>query len=362
MDRRPAGMGEEAVDQLLTGVLTSAIVGGLSWGGGQVLKMLGRKNAGTTFASVQSYQSYQMAPGMTSGLVPGAPQATRGVNPSQVLIHIGLLQFLVNLVGFTIGVIVGISSGSSADPQTVQGVVELLILIFGTLTAIIFFLIIGLRLDRSVRWRHLSLVALGTAVATLLVNFVVSVARTGTSPLLSSTAVFVASVLFALAQSFVSMGIGGGIAALFSPKRAPVPVGVGQPYMPAPGAPYPYGYAAPPSTPMYPGYPTPPGAPHSTPLYPGYAAPPSTPMYPYPGYAAPPSPPMYPGYPPAPGAPGAAPVYPPYGPQQPAQPGAQASGAYPPGWGAPPAANPNSPPSGAYPPPQPPPAQEQGDR
>ena len=277
-----------------------------------------------------------------------------------------LLQFIVNLVGFVVGFVVGAAGvGAGANPQDIQGVAELLVIVFGTLTAIVFFFVIGLRLDRAIRWRHLTYVALGTVLLTLIVNFIVTLLITGEAPLFSSPAVLFAAIVVDTIQVFVAMGIGGGLAALFGPKSAPAPLpaAVPQSYAPAPGAPYPYGYGAPPSTPYPYGY----GASASTPMHPPPGTPSGAPMQP--GYPAAPGAPSYP----PPGAPGAAPAYPPYSPQYPPPPGPQTPGAYQPGWGtppppppAPPAANPVAPPPanpgasspGGYPVPQQPPRQQ----
>jgi hypothetical protein len=323
------------MNELLTGVLTSAIVGGLSWGAGKVLSLIRQSNGVTTAVTVQPYQAYP-------GYPPIPQQPTNAVNPSQVLLQVGILQFIVNIVAYVIGVLVRtLGSGSDATTTDLQAITNLLVLVFGTVTAVLIFMIFGLRVDRAIRWKHLTYVAIGTAFATLLVNAIVGIALTGSTVILSSAAAFTVSLFFALTQSFIAMGIGGGLAALFAPKRAPVPVAVPGGYMPVPGAPYPYGYGAPPSTPMYPppGYPAAP----STPMYPGYPA--------YPGNPAAPSTPIYP--PPAqPGAP-STPMYPQYGPQYPPPPGT-----YPPGWGAPPPANPGGQPPSTTPPgaqPAPPP-------
>lgn len=354
--------GAQAVDQVFYGVLTSAIVGILSWGGGQVLSRASHRKAGAPLAGPQPYQSfqpYQPYPWTT----PAAQPARKAVNPSQVLLHMALLQFIVNVVGFVVGFVIGAAGASAgANPQDLQGVAELLVIVFGTLTAIVFFFVIGLRLDRALRWRHLTYVALGTVLLTLIVNFIVTVLITGEAPLLSGPAVFIAAIVLDTIQAFVAMGIGGGLAALVGPKPAPAPVptAVPQSYAPAPGTPYPYGYGAPPSTPYpygygtppsTPMYPPPPGTSSGVPMQPGYPATPSSPQYPPPG---------------APGVPGAAPGYPPYSPQYPPPSAAQAPGAYQPGWSpSPPApapgqppANPVAPPPAAYPVPQQPPGHE----
>jgi hypothetical protein len=279
-------------------------------------------------AAVPGWQPPALAPAWQ----PTAPSVSSG----QVLIHIGLLQFAVNVVGAIIGfTVAALGATSGASEASINSTIIALVLLFGSLTAIVFFFFIGMRLERTTRWRHLSYVALGTALLTVFVN-----------SLFLQTAISIGAIVFALIQTYVMMGIGGGLASLVGPKNRPLPVlpqQYAQPSMPLPPAPY--GYGAPPSIPLQ---------------YP--------PTMPRPAAGAPPSATPYgaPQYPPRPGMP-AAPPPPPYGPaapqaqlynpQYPAQGPAQAPGVYQPSAGQPPQAG-----AGSYPPPPylsqtPPPAQ-----
>ncbi len=229
------------MDTFLVQVLSSAVVGMLSWGGGYILTRLKIHNA----------PAMRQAPVQVPGQAPNYNMmAVRPPSPSvnfgAVLIHIGILQFVVNVVGFIIGFSVGLAGRSTgASAESLQNVAILLVLVLGTLVAIAAFLIIGLRVDTATRWLHLTLVALGTIILTLLVN-----------SLLTGQGLTAAAIVFAFIQTFVAMGIGGGLAMLFKPNR-PAP----QQYFP-PAAPNPY--AAWPNPPAYP----PAGIPLNAPQYP----------------------------------------------------------------------------------------------
>jgi hypothetical protein len=279
-------------------------------------------------AAVPGWQPPAMAPAWQP------PAAS--VSSGQVLIHIGLLQFAVNVVGFIIGfTVAALGATSGASEASINNTTIALVLLFGSLTAIVFFFFIGMRLERAIRWRHLSYVALGTALLTVVVN-----------SLFLQTAISVAVIIFALIQTFVAMGIGGGLASLVGPKNRPLPVPpqqYAQPSMPLPPAPY--GYGAPPNMP--PQYP--PTMPRPAAGAPPYGAP----QYP-PGPVVPGAPP--PATPPSPYGP-AAPQAPLYNPQYPPQGLAQAPGVYQPRAGQPPQAGAGNYPPPPYPPQTPPPAQ-----
>jgi len=274
------------MDIFLVQVLSSAVVGMLSWGGGYLLNRLRKQNTNVRQAPVQPNQA---PPYNVMATRPPSPS----VNFGAVLIHIGILQFVVNVVGFVIGFTVALA-GTTAGASTtaIQGIEIILVLVCGTLVAITAFLIIGLRVDTAVRWQHLLFVALGTVVLTLLVN-----------SLLSGVALTAAAIVFAFIQTLVAMGIGGGLAMLFKPNRP-----AQQQYFPPASAPAPNPYAAwqnsppfppagaPQNAPQYPPPGTPfPGSPgiQGAPLQPGYG---QQPNYPAPNYPAPNYPP--PNYPP----------------------------------------------------------------
>src|SRR5258707_11431913 len=239
-------------------------------------------------AAVPGWQPPALAPAWQ----PTAPSVSSG----QVLIHIGLLQFAVNVVGAVIGfTVAALGATSGASEASINNTIIALVLLFGSLTAIVFFFFIGMRLERTIRWRHLSYVALGTALLTVFVN-----------SLFLQTAISIGAIVFALIQTFVMMGIGGGLASLVGPKNRPLPVlpqQYAQPSMPLPPAPY--GYGTPPSVPLqYPptmprpaaGAP-PPAAPYGAPQYPPRPGAPGTPPPPY-GPAAPQAQLYNPQYPP----------------------------------------------------------------
>ena len=279
-------------------------------------------------AAVPGWQPPAVAPAWQ----PPAPSVSSG----QVLIHIGLLQFAVNVVGFIIGFTVGaLGASAGASEASINNTTIALVLLFGSLTAIVFFFFIGRRLERAIRWRHLSYVALGTALLTVVVN-----------SLFLQTAISVAVIIFALIQTFVAMGIGGGLASLVGPKNRPLPVPpqqYAQPSMPLPPAPH--GYGAPPNMP--PQYP--PTMPRPAVGAPPYGAPQYPPEPGVPGAAPPPAAPPSPYGPATPQAPLYSPQYPPQGP-------AQAPGVYQPRAGQPPQAGAGNYPPPPYPPQTPPPA------
>ena len=122
------------------------------------------------------------------------PQPTTGVNYGTVLKHIGILQFVLNIFGFLLGLSMG-STGASMDTIIVAG------LFLGTILLSIGFVWSALKVDRAVRWKHLFAVAIGVIITTLVINSIVL-----QTPI-SGLAVFVA-----ILQSLISMVIGGLIA------------------------------------------------------------------------------------------------------------------------------------------------------
>ena len=130
----------------------------------------------------------------TAGAVTRPPAGV--INYGQALTHIGILQLIVNLVGFVVGQSVG---------PTNPGAVFPLILVLGTVVASAFFYWASLRVDRAVRWRQMSIVAVGTAITTVVINSIFLQIQL-------SLGVFMTLLLFALVQTFVCMGIGVGLA------------------------------------------------------------------------------------------------------------------------------------------------------
>lgn len=312
-------------EAVVTSVVSSMIIALLSWGSSQLLAWYKGRNArsqaatlaatggitagdqiaGGPYMAPSGYYPPQPFPYPGQlGFYPPPPQAP-SVNMSKVVIQIGILQLVVNIMGLLVGFVV-------EELGVGEGLYVLAIFFFGTLTAAIMFFIFGRGVDRRVRWRHLTYVTLGTIPLTLLVNAVVNISIG--NPPFTSAGQFVLAVIVAFCQTFLAMGIGGGIANLLSPKPSQQPAGApfvaqyapGNPGFPGYGVPYGYGQPGAPSAPL--GYPPPVAG-----AYPGYPPPyPQATTYPpMPGYPPPagaqgiPAAPLpYIGYPPPAGAPG----------------------------------------------------------
>ena len=136
--------------------------------------------------------------GVTTALAPGLPSASipssGGVSFGRALRQVGILQLVVNLAAFVVGVVMG---GSGADVE----VVILAFLFIGTLLLIAGFVWVALPLERAVMWRHLIIVALGVSIITVVINAIIL-----------QVPFAITSFLVALVQTFISMGIGGAIA------------------------------------------------------------------------------------------------------------------------------------------------------
>lgn len=309
--------------------LYSALIALIFAGSGRLWSRLNHRRA----SGAVSMQMGQVMGGLPASqpLAPpfAPPVARRGVNFGRVLLHIGVFQFVVNVLAFLIGFLIGfalVSSGQSVDSASSQLLLLLVILVVGTSALIAGFLIIGLRVERSTRLLHMTYVALGVAATTLIINWLTGALHP------TSAAGFIGSVVFALIQTYFGMGVGGGLSFLIGGQQgaAPLPAPMSQPYR----------YGVPPGAPLYPGQPVGP----SRPLYPPQPGPqPYGPQYPPQPYSPQPHPPQQ-------GAPQYPPVQPPTRqyPRYPQQPAAQ-------------------PPTPQYPqypqrPPQQPPAGEQGGR
>lgn len=189
---------------ILTTVI-SAVIAGIFGLIGKVLdarlKNASVSASGATVAQTQNvpYTPYN-AP-YRSGT--GAGVTVTSVNPTvpvfsfgQVLIHIGILQLVVNVAGFVIGFILGAMGQVNA--------ILPMILLFGTLSLIIGFIWVAVRVNKAFRWKHLIYVAIGVAITTVIVN-----------ALILQTSITGATLIFALIQTFFTMGIGGAIANTF---------------------------------------------------------------------------------------------------------------------------------------------------
>lgn len=130
-----------------------------------------------------------------------APAAVK-VNPGTVLTHIGIIQLVLNLSGFVLGLLLAgsVNSGAmSADTFLV------LLIVVGTIGLVVFFAWFGARVPKAIRWRHLTYVAIGVIVTTLLLN-----------SLLLGTPITALAIGVACLQTFVAMAIGAGIAGAVS--------------------------------------------------------------------------------------------------------------------------------------------------
>ncbi|HEY7093241.1 MAG TPA: hypothetical protein VH393_08685 [Ktedonobacterales bacterium] len=314
-------------------LLYAALIALIFSGTGRIWSQVTHQRANAT-AGMQMGQVMGGLPAPQPAPQPVAhPAARLGVNYGRVLLHIGVFQLAVNVVAFAIGFLLGAVlylAGQSTGSESAQLLFTLVILVFGTLALIVGFLIIGLRVERSIRLLHMTYVALGLAVTTVLINWWAGVFHP------TSVAVVIGAVIFALIQTFFGMGIGGGLSFLIGGRQdALAPTSIGQPYpygaQPSvplyPPQPGPQAYPPPhppqqrpPYYPPNPGaqqYPQQQGAPQYPPQYPPAGAP-----QPYPPNAG--QPPRYPPqYPPQPGAPQPPPHYPP---QQPPTGGQGGSG------------------------------------
>ncbi len=124
---------------------------------------------------------------------PGKQPAVGTINQSAVLRHIGIIQFIVNLSGFLVGSIFG--------PTPAFVVAQFL---FGSIVAIAGFCWAALQVQKTVRWNHLILVAIGVSISTLIVN---SILFGSILPLFTP-----AAYMFAFAQAFLTMILGGFVA------------------------------------------------------------------------------------------------------------------------------------------------------
>lgn len=117
-----------------------------------------------------------------------------GINYGLVVRQVGILQFVLNLIGFGLGLAMG-ASGAEFEQFLVA------VLFLGTVLLIAGFAWISLKLERATMWKHLAAVALGVAIVTVVLNSIVL-----------QVPFTITALLFALAQTFISMGIGGAIA------------------------------------------------------------------------------------------------------------------------------------------------------
>ncbi len=132
------------MEPVLQQLAASAIIAIFTGLGGQFLKRMKARNdhanrawplpsppqqAPYAAAAVPGWQPPAVAPAWQ----PPAPSVSSG----QVLIHIGLLQFAVNVVGFIIGfTVAALGATSGASKASINSTTIALVLLFGSLTAI----------------------------------------------------------------------------------------------------------------------------------------------------------------------------------------------------------------------------------
>ncbi len=130
----------------------------------------------------------------TSPATPSAPSAPGAINYGTVLKHIGILQFMLNIAGVLVGIIIG-ATGASEDTLILSA------LFIGTIVLIAGFVWSALSVEKTVIWRYLVFVAIGVAITTLILNSIIL-----------QMPLSLASLAVALVQNFTCMGIGGLIA------------------------------------------------------------------------------------------------------------------------------------------------------
>jgi hypothetical protein len=320
---------------LLPNIIGSVILAGLSWGGKQLLGWFARQRAKAGARDVQA------------------------IAWGRALLHAGILQ----LVGNAVGVVDAIAVRLLTSTQNFDSVFTVVQDIVGTTALVVGFVVVGLRVEKAMMWRHLAIVALFTGAMTVLVNLVLGVTTEAAQlqaaiSTLSLAGYLTISIVVAIVQAYIGMGIGGFIAALVRPKApvtAPQPAmayAASQPVTPPQGglqyaAPQPYSQPLPQQ-----GMPQPYSQPLPQPAAPPlvvaqspHAQPVVTPPPPQPVVAPPPPPAQPVMAPPPPPQPVVTPPPPPMAPTP--WPGAPAQPANPPSGG------PQTP--GGYPPPGAPP-------
>lgn len=130
----------------------------------------------------------------SQGASPTVPVAPGAINYGLVVRQIGILLFIISLAAFLFGIIMG-ATGASEDSSIIAW------LFTGTIVLSAGFFWAALSIERAIRWQHLVVVAIGVAIISLILNSI-----TLQMPL------SLASLVLALIQQFVGMGIGGSIA------------------------------------------------------------------------------------------------------------------------------------------------------
>ncbi len=169
-------------DALLSSVLSAVIAGVFT---------LVAKRMETSHGHEDTRAKASSTPTATS---PATKPVAGAINYGMALKHIGILQFLLNSVGFLVGIIVA-ATGASSDTLI------LMALFIGTILLIAGFFWSALSVEKSMLWKYLVVVALGIAITTLIINSIIL-----------QIPLSLASLAVALLQNFSCMGIGGFIA------------------------------------------------------------------------------------------------------------------------------------------------------
>lgn len=142
----------------------------------------------TAMSGPPSASISRMGSGVVNEVSPGR------INYGLVVRQVGILQFLINIIAFVLGLTM-VAVGAGVEEALVA------ILFLGTVLLIAGFVWVSLKVERASMWKHLTAVALGVVIVTLILGMIVL-----QEPLT------IAGLLLALAQTFISMGIGGAIA------------------------------------------------------------------------------------------------------------------------------------------------------
>src|SRR6185312_10046707 len=88
------------------------------------------------------------------------------INYGLVVRQVGILQLVINLVAFIVGMAMGAS-------EATLGQVLVAILFIGTILLIAGFVWASLAVDRAIMWKHLAVVAVGVAIVTVILNAII---------------------------------------------------------------------------------------------------------------------------------------------------------------------------------------------
>jgi len=175
------------MSEALTGTIISAVIAG-------VFNLISKR---MELGHVRSGDKVMTTP--TGGIV--MQPAGDAVNFGLILRHIGILQFILNIVGFLLGLGMGLT-GASFESILVA------VLFVGTILLSIGFAWSGQKVPKAFRWQHLSWIAIGVAITTLLINSI-----------FMQTPITGLAIVVAFLQSFISMGIGGFVANQIRPNN-----------------------------------------------------------------------------------------------------------------------------------------------